>query len=256
MDIYWEKQRGGLCRLHSINAYFGRPEISESEFNEAVDKFDADQLNKFGEKISCRSFDYINSDQRNLVTFILASRGIYVRYIPYNHLHDENADYMNYDCFFVFNLDHIWIVKKIDNVWKSIDSMNGINSIDPGSIKNQKNIGLMIPIKNTLTEFCRLGKQLQEIIGIDIVYFITKKHEEKRILGEAEQCMGIMVEVLRVQSKVNSPPLINRFIDRYDEFIRKMVISNNRTNLKFLLDNVPQIVRTIMSIYKVSICDK
>ena len=31
-NIYWERQRGDLCRLHSINAYFGFKKINESEF--------------------------------------------------------------------------------------------------------------------------------------------------------------------------------------------------------------------------------
>ena len=31
-DIYWERQRGDNCRIHSLNAMFGKPQISEDEF--------------------------------------------------------------------------------------------------------------------------------------------------------------------------------------------------------------------------------
>ena len=29
-DIYWEKQRGDNCRIHSINAFFGEIELGDN----------------------------------------------------------------------------------------------------------------------------------------------------------------------------------------------------------------------------------
>jgi len=31
-DIYWERQRGDNCRIHSINAFFGKEMVTEQEF--------------------------------------------------------------------------------------------------------------------------------------------------------------------------------------------------------------------------------
>ena len=31
-QLYWESQKGNLCRLHALNAYFGFKKISEIEF--------------------------------------------------------------------------------------------------------------------------------------------------------------------------------------------------------------------------------
>ena len=39
-NIYCEKQRGDLCRLHSINNYFGYKKYSEKEFYGFCDTYD------------------------------------------------------------------------------------------------------------------------------------------------------------------------------------------------------------------------
>ena len=38
--MYWEKQRGNLCRLHSLNAFFGEKRISDEKFKEYCEKYD------------------------------------------------------------------------------------------------------------------------------------------------------------------------------------------------------------------------
>jgi hypothetical protein len=251
MEIYWEQQRGGLCRLHSINAYFGKQEFNEKEFNEHADEFDSIQYDKFGENISCKTFDIVNSDQCNLVTHILSSRGIYVRYVPPNEHKECVSIAINAGCFFVFNLDHIWFVKKYDKEWYRVDSMSGVSIIDPMTIINEKNIGLMIPIQNKLTEFCRIGALLCDIIGPDVSQFIIDKHVSASILGDAETCLGPMVEVLRVQQNCGKGVLsIKQFIDKYDSFIKKMITNGNRNNLPFLLRDACWVIRALIKIFK------
>ena len=39
-NIYYEKQRGDLCRLHSINAYFGFECLKETDFFKLCDEYD------------------------------------------------------------------------------------------------------------------------------------------------------------------------------------------------------------------------
>jgi hypothetical protein len=253
MDIYWEKQRGGLCRLHSINAYFGRAEFDEKQFNEEASKFDIIQTEKFGENISCQNFDIVNSDQRNLVTHILASRGIYVRYVPLNTHPDGIQAGIYAGCFFVFNLDHIWFVKKYECGWRRVDSMSGVNVIDPASLVNEKNIGLMIPVRDNLAEFCRTGRILAELVRPDVDQFIKDMNSSAKILGEAEQCLGSMVEILRVQHRSrDGPPLIKQFIFKYDKFIKKMNKGDNRNNLTFILKDAGSVIRTLIKIVKIS----
>ena len=40
MSIYYEKQRGDLCRLHSLNAYFGYKKFNDSDFFKLCAEYD------------------------------------------------------------------------------------------------------------------------------------------------------------------------------------------------------------------------
>ena len=40
MSIYYEKQRGDLCRLHSLNAYYGFKKFDDSEFFKLCAEYD------------------------------------------------------------------------------------------------------------------------------------------------------------------------------------------------------------------------
>ena len=71
-NIYYEKQKGGLCRLHSLNAFFGKHEITVKDFNEYKTEYDVWQKNKYNTEISCNNYDTVNSDQNtHLSLYIL-----------------------------------------------------------------------------------------------------------------------------------------------------------------------------------------
>ena len=37
--IYYQSQQGGLCRMHSLNAYYNRSELSTYDFYKWCDKY-------------------------------------------------------------------------------------------------------------------------------------------------------------------------------------------------------------------------
>ena len=39
-NIYWERQRGNNCRIHSLNAYFGENKISDELFKRCCEEYD------------------------------------------------------------------------------------------------------------------------------------------------------------------------------------------------------------------------
>jgi len=246
MDIYWERQRGGQCRLHSINAYFGEPKYSDDMFYASADEFDIIQNNKFGTVTSCRSFDLINSDQRNLVSYILGKHDIYVRYVAIN-LHSQHIeDAIKSECFFVFNLDHIWIVKKQNDTWYKIDSMCGVGHINPSRIGNEKNIGIMIPISNLNVEFSRLAKQIDVDVDGDALQFIRVNHIEKKILGDVEVYLGSIITILQIQLAGRKGfTFIDTLILRYMSFVRELCCQNRYNDLTFLESEVPQILAAV-----------
>jgi hypothetical protein len=63
-----------------INNFFGKEILTEQKWNQYVKKFDKYQLDTFGIKTSCMTFDYVNSDQVTLVSFILNDLGFCTEY--------------------------------------------------------------------------------------------------------------------------------------------------------------------------------
>jgi hypothetical protein len=248
-NVYWEKQHGGMCRLHSINAYFGKHMYTVDMFNTAANEFDTMQRDKFGTVTSCQSFDIMHSDQRNIVSYILGNHGIYTRYVPYSDLARHHDDAMASSCFFVFNLNHIWIVKKHEEVWYKVDSIGGVRQINPNTLYNEKNMGIMIPISNLGVEYTRLSILIKIDTTEDIINFLTTNHASKKILGNIEVYMGTMIEILKIQRGANSKfAQVNSLIDNYDIFVRELCTNAQYNNLPFLLKHVPPIVCGILQI--------
>jgi hypothetical protein len=148
--IYWERQKGDNCRIHSLNAMFGKPHISESEFKTLCEEYDtiicglnSIQMDGFAE---CRS----------IVNYIVDKyTQKYTQLIPINikGIHNKNRAYWNYNRFvpklggsikayFEFNKGHIWFNKYINNKWYKIDSLSGVNLCNP--IKKFSNNGYML----------------------------------------------------------------------------------------------------------------
>jgi hypothetical protein len=246
MSVYHERQRGGLCRLHSINAYFGERMYSDEMFHARADEFDAIQKSIFGSTTSCRSFDLINSDQRNLVSYVLGKHGVYVRYVAINLHADHIDDAVESGCFFVFNLDHIWVVKKKDNVWYKIDSMGGVGRINPLCISREKNVGIMIPIANPNLEFARLAKQIDIAVNGDALRFIRVNHANKKILGDVEIYLGALIAILQVQRAGRLGfVIVDTLIYRYTLFVQELCIRNRYNDLAFLELEVPPILAAV-----------
>ena len=49
--MYWERQEGGLCRKHSLNAFYQESKISTQEFIEWNKKYSIYLEEKYGNKV-------------------------------------------------------------------------------------------------------------------------------------------------------------------------------------------------------------
>ena len=131
MNIFCERQRGGLCRLHALNNYLGCPRYDEAAFGSIVAAFDRRQRARYGsEYVSAAAYDAISSDQNNVVSYTLAQyHNIYTRYVAPGGapMHFDAA--RNSGAFFVFSADHIWIVRLVAGPngdpprWYKVDSI-------------------------------------------------------------------------------------------------------------------------------------
>lgn len=139
-SIYYEKQNGNLCRLHSINAYFGYKKLCKTEFLKYCNEYD-----NLISGLKTHDMDGF-SEGRCIISYILdILDNKYLCLIPIksyngirNHIDIERYCKImnNINGFFEFNKGHVWLNKKIDGYWYKIDSISGVNKIDKPSIKN------------------------------------------------------------------------------------------------------------------------
>jgi hypothetical protein len=152
MVIYYQPQiKGDLCRLYSLNGYFGYNRLSETDFYRYCDEYDT-----LIEGLYSRDMDGF-AEGRNITSYIMDKlEHKFTFLIPINN-YNNSRDHidMNYykkiipglTCYFEFNKIHIWVNKKINNEWYKIDSISGVNRIDP--ILHNKN-GKLLVIENKI----------------------------------------------------------------------------------------------------------
>ena len=153
--IYVERQSGDLCRLHSINAYFGYKKIDEQEFFKYCSKYD--EVIKGLKTVSMDGF----SEGRCIISYILDNIDKqYVYLIPINSYNGARShiDIERYNKliklvngFFEFNKGHVWFNKKMNGNWYKIDSISGVIMINAPSI-GKNGILLIIDDKHLYNE--------------------------------------------------------------------------------------------------------
>ena len=173
-NIYWERQRGDLCRLHSINAYFGFKKIDETEFFMYCAEYD--EIIKGLKTVGMDGF----SEGRCIISYILDKLDKhYLFLIPinsYDGIRNE-IDIDRYtklikhiDGFFEFNKGHVWFNKKINGNWYKIDSISGVNMINEPSIRTN-GILLIIDKKHLYNEiFYYLNLVNSSDINIEVIF--------------------------------------------------------------------------------------
>ena len=202
--IYYQSQIGGLCRLHSLNAFFGEEKISQSEFNNFQKQYDILNKKMFNIPTSCKSFDIVSSNQKNIVSYILKHYGIYTRYYAINQLQKTNPTEQSLDLkgsfIFVYNESHIYGARK-KGMWYTVNSMSGVRKTNINSLLRTKNLGFIIPV-DIEREYSKNINLIKSSLNIDeiseekIEAFLVKQHKLKEILGNMEIPLGICVDIL------------------------------------------------------------
>jgi hypothetical protein len=191
-NIYWERQRGDLCRLHSINAYFGFKKIDESEFFKWCDKYD-----NIIKGLKTQGMDGF-SEGRCIISYILEQmENTYVFLIPMNSYNGvrNDIDIDRYNklipklwCYFEFNKGHVWLNKKHNGQWYKIDSISGVNRIDSPTIKNNGYL-LVIDGKhlyNEINYYLELVKNINSEVTFINLYYSLKLIKLNKIGNDNE----------------------------------------------------------------------
>ena len=121
--LFCERQRGDMCRMHSINNYIGRELFNEEKFYNYCDNYD-----ELVKGLNSRNMDGF-AEGRSIVSFIMDKVfDKFLLLIPINsysksrlHLDIQHYDELlrKCDCFFEFNKNHIWVNKKIMKLAKT-----------------------------------------------------------------------------------------------------------------------------------------
>jgi len=182
-EIYYERQKGGLCRMHALNAFFGKPAIKEMEFPVLCKEYDA-YLEKTGRIHEATSEvlknDTVGSNQHTIISYILKKYNyINCIYVPMNYLprilKDRGMNSItdliyDTDFIFMFNEGHIWGIRKKDNDWYNVDSVSGVRRTNILACNATKNVGFIIPrsikspavMKDLKHYISQIEKHLQE----------------------------------------------------------------------------------------------
>jgi hypothetical protein len=271
-NIYYQSQSGGLCRLHSLNGYFGCEKISLQQFNIIQKKYDDEYKIKFNVESTCKNFDIVASDQKNIINYFLKNIGIYTRYYSINQLYIKSSnktfaeqliiknDLINNlygDYFFIYNESHIWGCRRRMGKWFKVDSIGGVSHYNINSLLTEKNIGLIIPV-DIRDEFYRNLKLIHDELGVSVKNtettvkntettvknYLIQKHKEKKILGELEIplsiCMDIFETNLLKKNSIKYNPIKIQVL-QYNEFLSKFT-KGNYNNITLILEFLPNIL--------------
>jgi hypothetical protein len=250
--IFYESQSGGLCRLHSLNAFFGQSKISPESFQEYIIVYDKYLKERFNVDTSSASFDLINSDQTNIVSFILKQFKTHVRYYALNTLYGKSidAEIESADFIFIYNACHIWGIRKKNGQHYSVDSMGGVRPFNIGSLRDMRDIGLLVPV-SLKDEWDKKVNMIDDILDKESIknrhqlcLYLKKLHDEKKIL------VGVAMSILET-NMVPCPEFkrIQDLVNKYNSFIT-IFTRGNYSNLKLILDNIPDIIFGLTSLHQ------
>lgn len=221
MKIYYESQRGNMCRLHSINGYFGQTVLNDAEFFRHCDDYD-----KIIEGLHSRNMDGF-AEGRSIVSYIIDKLDRkFVLLIPINSYKGarEHLDLDRYlkmipllNNYFEFNKDHVWIIKQIENKWYKIDSLSGVHEINQLN-KFHKRHGYLLVIDDKL-----LYKELE--------YYIQylKKIEHDDLFNNTHEIVFYNLYHSLKHIETNIKKISSLGLDD-PKFIEKMVVINNIKN--------------------------
>jgi hypothetical protein len=254
--MYYEQQRGGLCRLHSLNAYFGCKKISDIKFNDYKKEYDEYYNKHYNIITSCDKYDIINSDQTTIVSFILKKHGAYAKFFALNTMHGKNINLITNvlmgDFIFMYNTGHIWGARRKSNTneWFSLDSLSGIKPLNINTLTQIKNIGFIVPV-NMRDELYRNLSILKKEINISPIEYLNKKYKENNLIGDIEVPLNIILDILQTnynfmtdEDKLKFNP-IQKNIKQYTNFLIEF---SKKKSLDIILKYLPPILESLLKL--------
>ena len=256
-NIFYENQIGGLCRKHALNAFFGFNKITTNDFNNWIKLYDNYIKNHFCINTSSSDFDIINSDQTNLVSFILKQHKIHTRFYSLNSIYGQTLDkeIIKAEFIFVYNSDHIWGIKLVNGKHYKVDSIGGVQPFNIKSLRCTKNIGLLVPVPLKY-EWDKKIEQISMILDRENIntkkefeLYLKKMNKNNNVLGDLEIPLGVSISILETNLQGDNTKFkkIRELVRKYLLFI-SIFTKGNYNNINLILQYVPDIVFELMSL--------
>ena len=223
MNFYWEKQQGNNCRIHSLNAMFGRKVITEDLFGTECDNYD-----KVIPGLVSRNMDGF-AECRNIVSYIVDKyTNQFSLLIPLNYRNvskSNRIEFNNYERYipflgtniqgyFEFNKDHIWYNRFYKGEWYKIDSLSGITKINKLRHFSENGYFLLFSKRLCYLEIEFLFEKIKKADSLYEIYFYNLYHIIKRI--KLEYCSYCS----EYNKKISLIRLIYRLLTEYIELNR------------------------------------
>ena len=239
MSIYYEKQRGDLCRLHSLNAYFGYKKFNDPDFFKLCAEYD-EEIKGLKTKV----MDGF-SEGRCIISYVLDKiDNKYVFLIPINSyknarnfldINRYNLLIKHVNCFFEFNKNHVWINKKIENNWHKIDSISGVNGVNEPRIGNN---GYLLVLEDKL-----LFNELEYLLN-KVIVNPSSSNSEIDLIN-----LNYILKVIKTNTNISGSSSYNSWLNNLVNLKTELkeFIINNRANKPIIKDKIIRLIRLIIS---------
>jgi hypothetical protein len=258
--IYYETQSNDMCRMHSLNAYFGYSKISINDYRGWINTYDDYIKKRFNVRTSSTLFDLTNSDQTNLVSFILKQYKIHTRYYALNNIYSKvlDIDILRASYIFVYNPDHIWGIRLINNEHYKVDSLGGVTPFNINNLTHIKNIGILVPVplKYEWSNKVELIKSIMCKEGIEtkqqLCDYLRYLHSNNNVLGELEIPLGVAMSILETNMPSIPIPEFKQISDLIKKYIKFLSIftDGNYNKIDFIIRYIPDIIFELISLKK------
>ena len=202
--MYVERQMGGQCRRHALNAFFGGALVNWGDI-ESYSK-DFEQFYNLPTTNQMKNdYDFFNADGSSLLTWVAQTLDPdhFFLVVPCGHIQKwkdymriEDLDTILQPAFMLFRPDHVYAMRKKDNTWYVLDSLNPRPyAQNLRTVTNDTNLGMVVSLNQD--EVANAAFRLEQNISTFLNRFpglhteTVKTFLEQGTLGDA----GDMLEI-------------------------------------------------------------
>jgi len=227
MEVYFEPQSGGNCRIHAINNCFGGKHISPEQFCKYYNLYRS-QINEEANI----EFDYVHADsaRESLLSFIIQCKfklstftvGQYeLRKLTKQRIVRSLLDFIDFELqrFFICSSSHVFCVRNVNGKWVQIDG--GVHDTTIEQWEKDPSLTFVFPwtfrrCQQGVCEMQRLVKNrfpdsTLKSISAEIIHDLSKR--EPSHFGDCETWIALFFKYLKI-----TRPIEREVVERYTTY--------------------------------------